>query len=422
MRIFSKSPKDSAPLISPYRCHRKNPVKSIGTETSSVRILFITLCVLVNSLTCSTAIQTSEKKGTVGESDVVVLTSGIWAMQPVPENDGLPLRFEERVRENPYLSGVFLHTRWDGVEKEPGKYRFDGFDSAISFLRKVGMKYKLSVIPGISTPEFVYQQGVHRFHTVVTNPHRANYGTTVTVPLPWDPIYQNHFSRLLRTLGERYSSDPLCVSVVLTCANFLSDEMHLPKRPEDMEQWKSFGDYKGKLLDVYKKYMDEWARAFPRQEICLHVSPVLHLLSSEFTEKIIEYGISNYPHRFAIQNCALSGHREDEGKEQYDIIMKYRDSVHHGFQSLASFLTQPDRMGTPEMAALNVVHADGSYWELWHGDGMSVEISQKVAEKWNEAKKMGYDAYKAKLVAEGLYRNVGDDTHLQKAKKIRPRK
>ena len=63
-----------------------------------------------------------------------------------------------------------------------------------------------------------------------------------------------------------------------------------------------------------------------------------------------------------------------------------------------------DRMGSIEMAALNVVQAGGEYWELWHGDGFSVETSGAVAKIWQEAKKLGYDAYKKKLISEGKYR------------------
>ena len=99
------------------------------------------------------------------------------------------------------------------------------------------------------------------------NPHRANFGEAVVIPVPWDPIYQRNFSRVIAQLGERYASDPLCVSVVLTCANSLSAEMHLPKTHEDLAKWKALGNYEEKLLDVYKKYTDEWAKAFPRQEI-----------------------------------------------------------------------------------------------------------------------------------------------------------
>jgi len=45
-------------------------------------------------------------------------------------------------------------------------------------------------------------------------------------------------------------------------------------------------------------------------------------------------------------------------------------------------------------AVLNVVHAKGEYWELWHEDGLSVETSAAVDKAWREAKQLGYDAYK----------------------------
>ena len=61
-------------------------------------------------------------------------------------------------------------------------------------------------------------------------------------------------------------------------------------------------------------------------------------------------------------------------------------------------------MGTIEMAALNIVHADGEYWELWHGDGFSAETSAAALKAWNEAKRLGYEDYKKKLISDGKYR------------------
>src|SRR5207249_9783372 len=168
----------------------------------------------------------------------------------------------------------------------------------------IGMKYELGIKPGAATPPFVYQQGGQSFGTRVNNPHRSNFGATVAIPVPWDAKYQESFSRLIARLGERYSSDPLCVSVVLTCANFMRNEMHLPKTSEDRAKWSAMGDYGAKLLDVYKKYTDEWAKAFPKQQVTLDVSQVLDLPSS-FFERFFVYGVSRCTERFAIQNCQL---------------------------------------------------------------------------------------------------------------------
>jgi hypothetical protein len=183
--------------------------------------------------------------------------------------------------------------------------------------------------------------------------------------------------------------------------------MHLPKRPADRAKWKAMGNYEVKLLDVYKKYTDEWARAFPHQAITLHIAKVLDL-PSDFFERIIDYGLSKYPERFTIQNCQLTGRKEDTGTLSYDLVQKYGDRAHHGFQSLAG-LSGGERMGSLEMAVLNVVHARGEYWELWHADGVSAETSAAVTKAWEEAKRLGYDGYKQKLIAEGKYREQSED-------------
>jgi hypothetical protein len=179
--------------------------------------------------------------------------------------------------------------------------------------------------------------------------------------------------------------------------------MHLLKTRTDLANWRAMGNYETKLLEVYKKYTDEWATAFPQQEISLHLSKVLDLPST-FCERVIDYGLSKYPERFAIQNCQLTGRKEDTGTMSYDLVQKYRDRAHHGFQSVAGFSHGGERMGSIEMAVLNVIHAQGEYWELWRADGLGGETSAAIAKAWEEAKQLGYDAYKKKLISENSYR------------------
>ena len=140
----------------------------------------------------------------------------------------------------------------------------------------------------------------------------------------------------------------------------------------------------------------------PKTQVTLHLSQVLNLPPS-FFERIVDYGLSKYPERFTIQNCQLTGRKEDTGTLSYDLIQKYQDRAHHGFQSLAGFSRGGERMGSVEMAVLNVVHGNGEYWELWHGDGMNPQTSAAIESAWQEGKKLGYKAYKEKLVSEGHY-------------------
>ena len=338
------------------------------------------------------------------------MRTGLWVTQKISEAAANLSAFEATIRGNPHLSGVCLHAGWKEIENEAGKLDFSSIDKTIAVLRRIGMKYELSLKPGVDTPAYVFQQGAQSVQTSVTNPHRRNFGEAVTVPVPWDPIYQQNFSRVIAQLGERYAADPLCIGVVLTCANFVGAEMHLPKRPEDRAKWKSMGNYEDKLLKVYCKYTDEWAKAFPHQQISLHLSKVLNLPPT-FNERVVEYGLSKYPQRFTIQNCQLTGRKEDIGKMSYDLVMKYRGRLHHGFQSLAGFSHGGERMGSVQMAVLNVVHADGEYWELWHDDGLSAETSGEVAKAWDEARRLGYDEYKKKLMSERNYRLPEQDNY-----------
>jgi hypothetical protein len=301
------------------------------------------------------------------------------------------------------------------VEKDAEKPDFSVIDNFVAVLREIGMKYQLCFKPGATTPAFVYARGAQPFRTQVMNPHRSNFGEAIAIPIPWDRIYQQNFSRVIAQLGERYASDPLCVSVVITCANALSAEMHLPKTREDLAKWRALGNYQEKLFEVYKRYTDEWAKAFPRQEISLHVSKVLDL-PPQFCERVIDYGLSKYPERFGIQNCQLTGRREDTGMMTYDLILKYRDRAHHGFQSLASLARGNQRMGSIELAMLNVIHAQGEYWELWHGDGLSLDISSAVVRAWEEGRRLGYDAYKKKLISQGDYRTRDQDHYRAKSR------
>jgi hypothetical protein len=357
---------------------------------------------VIRTSICGLVVVTVGQFAVFADRDLPIRT-GLWVIQPLAQDTDKLSDFAAGVRANSQLTGVCIHVHWKDVEKEAGKVDFSAIDKMVAVLRGIGMKYQLCLQPGVNTPDSVYKEGAQSFATRVMNPHRPNFGQGIIIPVPWDPVYQRNFSRAIEQLGERYADDPLCVSVVLTCGNFMSAEMHLPKTREDLAKWKALGNYEEKLFEVYKKYTDEWGKAFPRQEISLHLSKVVDL-PPQFCERVIDYGLSKYPARFTIQNCQLTGRSEDTGMMTYDLVQKYRDRAHHGFQSLARLSRPNERMGSIEMAALNMVHAQGEYWELWHGDGMSVETSTAVAKVWEEARRVGYDAYKKKLIAEGKYR------------------
>ena len=274
---------------------------------------------LIPILLCGLVVAVESQSPILAAKQGPPIRAGLWVMQPLPENDHQLSAFEAGVRANRELAGVCVYLRWKEVEKESGKVDFGAIDRTVSVLRGLGMKYQLGFGAGVHTPPYVFTEGAQPFTTHAMNPHRANFGAAVIIPVPWDPIYQRSFSRLIKLLGEHYAADPLCVSVVLTCANFMSMEMDLPKTPADRVKWKTMGNYEVELFDMYKRYTDEWATAFPRQAISLHVSKVLDLPPA-FSQRIVDYGLSKYPARLTIQNCQLTGRKEDTGLMSYDLV------------------------------------------------------------------------------------------------------
>jgi len=348
---------------------------------------------------------------------------GLYWMIPMPASEGEAQRDLSILKSNQFLKGVLMGARWKELEPTRDKYDFSALDRGIAAVREAGKQYKLDIVPGMHSPEYIYAIGAARFPIKVINPNRQNYGQAVPIPVPWDPVYQERFSRLIRKLGERYGSDPLLVSVTLTCANYMSPEMHLPRTAEDVETWKRLGLTSDRLLSVYKKYMDEWAKAFPGRFVCLQMSPSTVLpdrTADEFASQIVLYATDRYPGRFALQRDTLMGRHEMEARAT-DPMFKYRDRLVVGYQSLAAFFN-PQRQGSIEMAALNFVRADAKYWELWQGDGRDIETCRKVTAAIEEARKLGYEKYKQTLIAAGLYRTPEQDNWQEVQQEMKARK
>ena len=138
------------------------------------------------------------------------IRTGLWVTQKVSGNRAEFDAFTSSIRANHQLAGVCLHVPWNQVEKERGKLDFTAVDNFVAALRDIGMKYQLCFKPGASTPAFVYAEGAQAFETRVMNPHRANFGEAIVIPVPWDPIYQRNFPGSSHNSGNATPTIP-CV-------------------------------------------------------------------------------------------------------------------------------------------------------------------------------------------------------------------
>jgi hypothetical protein len=344
-------------------------------------------------------------------------------MHPLPESDVAMAQFEKALQANSFLSGVLLHQGWGNLETTEGTFDFSRLDAALAAIRRTGKDYALQC-EGSHPPDYVYAAGAESFDYLDDNPHHgARYRTALKMPLPWDPIWQRQYERILRELGKRYADDPRCLSIVLTVSR--TAEMHFPRGEGDLEHWQKYEGFEQKTVAAYQKFMDVLAAAFPRQQIVLMVSQLFHERDQTgnpdraLIAEVVDYGLKKYPDRFTLQTNQLDGRSDQRGKLSYDILQHYQGRLHLGFQSVASFKNTPERQGSVELSALNYVRANAEYWELWRGDGLDPDVTRRVAEAVHEAQSMGAEAYQAKLVDRGLYRTLAQDTYPKKVQEMR---
>ena len=109
-------------------------------------------------------------------------------------------------------------------------------DEAIGAARRKQHFYKLILMPGVHTPNWVYKQE-RRFETLGSHPHRTATYRNRMRPLPWDRVYLRAFE-FIAAAGQRYAADPFVQGSGRHRRNFQSARAHLPKSSEgDQQRW-----------------------------------------------------------------------------------------------------------------------------------------------------------------------------------------
>ncbi len=333
--------------------------------------------------------------------------SGLYGSE---EKFNLLLRqIEQTLSTDPRISGVYLITHWDLIEAQEGKYDFERLDRVVNLIRSHGRYYKLAVAPGIYSPEWLYQKGAKAFNTLGSNPQRkAIYNKPVKIPLPWDSIYQSSYFAALEQVAKRYGNDEHFRAISLTAATFMSPEWHLPHSKDDRRQWKKLGAFDGKLEAAWKQGIDRFAKLFPDQFLIVEASSY-PAGDKVLGDSVIDYAAKNYAGRFVVQMNQLTGRYDQIDRPTYMKLLDYRNkygsSVIIGLQNLKgwSYPKMKVQQGSEAMTAFNYLQAEGEYWELWYGDGMSKETTERLNNFLDQGRKLGLKKFKEKLISEGQY-------------------
>jgi hypothetical protein len=272
----------------------------------------------------------------------------------------------------PGVKGVSVSVEWRAVEPQEGHFQWNALDEPVAKAAAQGKTVTLRLLPGISTPDWVYQKGAKAFTFTDRNPfhgealykagHRYNsFGQTLKIPLPWDEVFLASWERTVAAFGGHYKNATNIAMVHLAGPTRHSTEMILPRENEDKAQWRALGYTPQKLIGAWQRSIDAFARAFPETPLVLNLSPVI--FDDGVLEAVVRYGYDHYGRRFFLQNNILLGMNAPMQRKDWQILRDYASKTTIGFQRelLGKKVPDWDRLSDTDRLKLRRANFEGMF-------------------------------------------------------------
>ena len=235
------------------------------------------------------------------------------------------------------MQGVLLRTFWSKIQPREGAIDWSFFDEGVALAAKYNKKLGLLITAGVATPQWVYPAGAHEF-TVSTEK-----GPHMSMPLPWDPVFQAKWGEVIRAFGARYDSNPQ-VAYVCTSGAGRRAESFVAFTPEDGAAFERLGGLTSWKTGV-KWIIDEYAKHFSATPFLLDTgAPVPSAEGRAALADVCNYAVAAYPHRFGVKpdglcaNYALNSFGARE-------VSALTGSTTVGFQMLNTFKGKTNSQG-----------------------------------------------------------------------------
>jgi hypothetical protein len=305
----------------------------------------------------------------------------------------------DAVLNNPAVSGICIAAEWRELEPEEGKYDFSLIDAVLKKTRLRNKTVSLRVLPGISTPEWVYRKGAKQFEFTDINPNHDNYSSgrrdstyqkKLSIPVPWDTVFLSCWEKFVAAYGSHCRKAENIAMIHITGPTRHSAEMHLPKEPEDKKNWIDMGYSAQKLSGAWKRALDAFASAFPQTPVVLNLSPVI--FDDEVMETVVRYGYGKYGQRFFMQNNILLADNKGMKRRDWAILRQYSAKTTIGFQRQILRLKQRGVLSENERVRIRKENFEGmfsqgmalgaKYFEIGLAEALDFpEIVRKAAEQ-----------------------------------------
>jgi len=198
---------------------------------------------------------------------------------------------------NPNIAGVVLRTSWAKVASAQNQFDWTYLDAGIALAESHNKKVCISVHAGVDSPGWIYSLGAKSLEI-------PGFGT---MPIPWDPVFQQNWASLVQTLGLRYDQVSVVTYVTMGGPGRL-EEQYVCSSLASVRNFNAQGGIQA-WMPVAEKIADMYATAFPNTPfLYAYGTPIPGPKSSVPFSDVTSYAVSAYPGRYGIKSDALKPH------------------------------------------------------------------------------------------------------------------
>src|SRR5258708_34155194 len=237
---------------------------------------------------------------------------GLFALMK-PNDDAIP----DELLSSPSVTGITLQIDWATLQPAPTVVAWDVIEGALSRVKAANKVLALRPLAGVGSPAWLYDKSVgarkYTFEPASDIYHPLPYGTSVTLPLPWDAAMLKQWRIFVQTLGSQYDNNPRVVRVAVSGPMFEAAETYLPHSPNVVAGWAEAGYSLSKISEAWEATLDAYASAFKQTPFTLDLNPLPDpvdkkgdTLNGVVPVAIGQYGIKRFPGRFFVAQSDLS--------------------------------------------------------------------------------------------------------------------
>jgi hypothetical protein len=272
----------------------------------------------------------------------IIQPVGYFVMQPLHGNNP---ELSNNVISSPKLSGVHIREKWSLLEPNKTTNSFTWLDQQINRAKSLGKQVTLGIYEGTNSPNWVTTKRVNG------------------APLPWDTNTVDAHLAMVAALGQHFNGNPTISAVHISSpASYESMEMHLSSG-----MYNNSGYSDAKIIDVWKKSIDAYAKAFTNVALVLDVAMVPNSRGA-VTNAVIDYAQAKLGEQINFIHCSLKASTSLTAPHHLAVVNAHKEGSRIGFEMVGPS-SDRSRFGGTFAQAINIGNTAGASWyQIYQGD------------------------------------------------------